>query len=965
MNKFLLLIVFCSLLITNQSLLAVPIPAEKLFNEPAVKLPDLSPDGQYASFLANHSGTSYLSLLDLETKELEGILILDNDQTLTDYNWLDANTLLVSVIINGQNRLVVTYREANSNNGKWQNVLLDQRGYLVSRLPDDNSKILIAVQTYNSNTYSELYKLPIQGLIQGDFDAKHLISGLPPEQRYFAYDSQIDRLILMGVDTDSENLLIAIRTLEKPQLLRSFNIDVENIDFLPVGFLSETTLAVLSNKDSNTQSLFEFDLITQSFGKQLYSHNKYDLVRADVSPFSGEVNSVSFNDHGRLRTEYFNQQDANNSVILRQQFPDNQYITAAKNDVTGQSILFIFDSDKPGSYYLFDHKAQKAELLLATFPALEQYDTVKNQLLNVTSEDGTEIEAFLTLAKKPNLKTLLVMPHGGPVGVREVDAFSPEVQYFVSRGFSVLRVNFRGSSGYGKEFLEAGVGELGKLIETDITVAVDKVLKENDFEHTCAMGSSYGGYSSVILAMNQPDRYECVVGAFGVYDLPLLFNSSNWAVLEEEQIRWENVVGEQSDELLDVSPVYMAEKLKAPTLLIGGVQDKIASVEQTRRMEYVLRRLNKPVQSLYYKNEGHGHSKWNGDWHQSTLTYQFLIEQLGLSPLQKEQILSTDLSKISEEYYWVGLNYDSTKNVNINRKLAHKFYLIAASLGHVEALYQLGRDLENGEGAPADFQKALAYYQQASEEGSAYASYHLGTLYSDGKLVPKDPLKAFEYYNLAKSLKFNATVNVKLAKAYCLGEGVTQNTNSCIELLDLNQQVNDKSPNLVNNFSYAFRELELAKLLLSEQISLETRTQIKLAIQRWYELDTLAVEVDMDEYGKIGQSATGISYDSSSNIEFSENNIIGVLLDVDIDGSYKNRTAKTGLVAHWKINTSNEADEIDDKKFSYLLIGTKYKYWYTRLGLSEIPESAISAELQVFDLDRNLKFSHTFNLIPE
>lgn len=142
------------------------------------------------------------------------------------------------------------------------------------------------------------------------------------------------------------------------------------------------------------------------------------------------------------------------------------------------------------------------------------------------------------------------------------------MQYYVSRGFSVLRVNFRGSAGFGKSFQQSGVGQFGQQIEQDISAAVKLVREKYAFDNMCAMGASYGGYSSMMLAIKHPDDYDCVIAAYGVYDLPYMYNASNIEIQNNFRSAVSKVVGEYNDKLYDVSPVYLIDQIKVPVHLL-------------------------------------------------------------------------------------------------------------------------------------------------------------------------------------------------------------------------------------------------------------------------------------------------------------------------------------------------------------------------------------------------------------
>jgi dipeptidyl aminopeptidase/acylaminoacyl peptidase len=229
------------------------------------------------------------------------------------------------------------------------------------------------------------------------------------------------------------------------------------------------------------------------------------------------------------------------------------------------------------------------------------------------ASDGVEIEAFLT--RMPQSETnaklpLLVLPHGGPFDVVDFQRFDPEVQFFAKLGFGVLQVNFRGSGG-GKSKVELGYGKWGTTLISDIEVAVDAALQRFplDADKVVAVGSSYGGYAALALARTNPERYKAVVGICGVYDLPLLFSAGLYSRREQGLENQKKILADPKTDmalLIDQSPAYDVEAIKAPVLLVHDRGDQIAPFEHAIRMSFVLNASGKRVDLLTTNDEVHG-----------------------------------------------------------------------------------------------------------------------------------------------------------------------------------------------------------------------------------------------------------------------------------------------------------------------------------------------------------------------
>ncbi|MGO1891770.1 MAG: alpha/beta hydrolase family protein, partial [Luteimonas sp.] len=231
------------------------------------------------------------------------------------------------------------------------------------------------------------------------------------------------------------------------------------------------------------------------------------------------------------------------------------------------------------------------------------------QAVQVQTRDGLTLHGFLTVPKDSDGKglPLVVMPHGGPFGVFDSWGFNSDTQLLASAGYAVLRVNFRGSGNYGRAFQRAGAMQWGRAMQDDLTDATRWAIEEGiaDGSRICIYGASYGGYAALMGVAREPDLYQCAVGYVGVYDLPRMSR-------ENRRIgRWARTwtgdwVGDDAGELAAVSPVRLADRIKVPVLLAAGGEDLVAPIEHSEAMERALTRAGVPVETLYYRTEGHG-----------------------------------------------------------------------------------------------------------------------------------------------------------------------------------------------------------------------------------------------------------------------------------------------------------------------------------------------------------------------
>lgn len=948
-----------SLVAVNIFAHCAPIPAEKLFQNPQVGVMDFSPNGELISLLLNDEDGKFLTLIDIDTNVAHPIYKFLDGQTLVKYQWLNNKNILMTTQARGDESKVVLSINITENRISATSKFVFSEGYLVSSLPDDPDSILYAKFNESDNS-TQLFKLPVSEVTLSKFDKKYQIKGLREEDVIYVYLDHSKRLVKLHFEEETDKIIFSFKRLSQAEFRPFLEIGIDGLDFEIQDFISDTKLAVISNRDSDKKALYEYDVATKSFGKLLYEHAMYDLVSATISAETNSVESVAYFDHGQLATVYFDDENKKESQMIKAAFPSEQFAIIANNKASQQKIIKTFASHRPSVYYLYNESKKTASMLYPKYPNLDDYTFSKSEPVKVHSPDGKLVEAFLSRPNELDLKTLVVMPHGGPIGIREYDTFNSTVQYFTSRGFSVLRINFRGSTGYGKEFEKQGVGQWGKLIEEDITHVVNVVTAKYSFDYTCSIGASYGGYSSFMLAIKYPDKYDCIVGAYGAYDLPLMFNSSNYAVQEEERSAWAGTIGEFDLSLFEVSPVYLAKNLQTPALLIGGKKDPVTSFEHTNRMFYILGKMNKPVQGVFYKNVGHGHGTWWGEWHEHALTYQFLLKTLNLPQIDPENIKIQDRELIAKEYSRIAWAYANDETVDKDVSQAVEFFHLASEFGDREAFFNAGWYYEYDDVVPNDIEKAYRLYKKSSELGYARASISLGNIYYDGKNVSTDYNKAFEYYSASRKQGFHAGINMLLARSHCLGRGTQKNVTYCAELLQLDKYIGDKQLlNKVNQQSFQFRKNIIPDIILDGNYSDEEFSEIHDVIKKEYRIDIFPVEIDEQEFGEVNSGRKRFIYSNTLTIENESDTKIGVSFDAGRGNLFSDKLVRTAIIGVWTTELTDGTKKDVNRSFVY---GNETADWSMHYTLGNADRDATSLTLTLVDLNNKPIYSKRFQL---
>jgi len=277
----------------------------------------------------------------------------------------------------------------------------------------------------------------------------------------------------------------------------------------------------------------------------------------------------------------------------------------------GNQVVVKTSSDRnPGDYYLFDKVAKKAALLVSQRNWLAPDAMAEREPIKLTARDGLALHGYFTRPKGATGPVpMVVLPHGGPYGIRDDWTFDEEAQLLAAAGYGVLQVNYRGSAGFGRDFQKAGTQQWGGTMQDDLTDATQWAVKQGlaDGSRICIYGGSYGGYAALMGVAKEPDLYKCAVGYVGVYDLPKMV-TDDVSDTRRGKLWTDEWIG-SGDALAKSSPNRLATRIKVPVFLAAGGEDFIAPIGHTKMMETALKQAGVPVETLYYDQEGHGFYK--------------------------------------------------------------------------------------------------------------------------------------------------------------------------------------------------------------------------------------------------------------------------------------------------------------------------------------------------------------------
>lgn len=375
-------------------------------------------------------------------------------------------------------------------------------------------------------------------------------------------------------------------------------------------------------------AIYPFDVATGTTGDALFEHERYDVVPPDFAPaYAGvalaapiysrrnrELIGVRFVTDGP-RQYWFDASLAALQEQIDRAFPGlvNQIVSFNQDET--KLLLLSWSDREPGIYTLIDLTAEKKlKHIGRRMPWIKPEQMARTYPLELHARDGLPLQGYCTLPPGRGRKNLpaVVLVHGGP-WVRDVWGFNSVVQFLANRGYAVLQVNYRGSSGYGVEFAEKGRGEIGGAVQDDITDFVRWAIKQGlvDPARIAIVGGSFGGYSALFAAAKTPELYRCAVSVAGVTDWPALLEQKDDPEQQLSYAYWEKRIGKLDDpavmqRLAAASPVNFAAEIRLPLLIVHGDEDDVVPKAQAKKLVGLLRKLGREPEVMYFDLTGHG-----------------------------------------------------------------------------------------------------------------------------------------------------------------------------------------------------------------------------------------------------------------------------------------------------------------------------------------------------------------------
>lgn len=607
------------LFFTEVSVSEEQIPTDVFGSPPLIADVKISPSGEKIAVYATlENGDSAILVRDLSKNEpLRPIVSSDNKTLkLTGFSWFNEETILSRAWFAADyysTKIDLTRLVKINVDGSGFKTLFKkrhfkdlpdnfpQRASIIDYLLNDDDHILVQIRTSNYR-YPDVVKLNI------DKNSIRMVQKAKTHVRSWRTDKEGRVRVGNKYERDQEitsAILFKDLSTNKFRTIWKFaNLSEDSKAIL--GFGENPNKVWFEAYEDGRLAVFSTDLSKQNIEPSLvYSHPKKDVeTRLRYKKGKKDPIGLYFRDEN-YHLVTWDEKEAKFEESIYKLFPGKEvyFLSTSKNG--NRYILFVEDTSTPGSFYLGDRKKGTLELIADSYPALIDVELPQKEELNYQARDGLEIEAFLTLpkGKKKNLPTI-IFPHGGPIAADGAEGFDYWTSFFANRGYAVLQMNFRGSTGYGYDFMKAGLGQWGGQMQDDIEDATKWAIDKGiaDPKRICIVGGSYGGYAALMGAATS-DLYQCAVSFAGVTDLLYLLDESR-RYGGEEVLRI--MLGDKSrSELSATSPVNLTDQIKIPVLLVQGDDDSRVLLKHGQKMRDAME--DSGVNYIYIEQEDSDH----------------------------------------------------------------------------------------------------------------------------------------------------------------------------------------------------------------------------------------------------------------------------------------------------------------------------------------------------------------------
>ncbi len=607
----------------QQTQLPTLIPREILYGNPSRTSPQVSPDGKYIAYIApDDKNILQVWLGEIELEEAKK-LTDDKKRGIRAFFWTyNPEQLIYLQDTDGDENFHLYSVNINSNIVRDLTPFQGVTAQVIGLEPEFPDEILVGLNLNNLQKF-DVYRINLKnGAVEFDTDN-------PGNIVLWTADAKFNILAALAATPDGGHDLLYREATDKPwQTLRHWGPEEEGS---PRGFSQDgQILYLVASHDANAARLLALDLATKQEAV-IAEDSQYDVSMAVIHPTERHVQAVLFY-KDKLEWHLIDPSIAADVEAIASVRPGEVY-PVSRDLADGKWLNAYVTDDGPVYFYAYDRTSGSSTLLFSHRPELEELPLVSTKPISYTARDGLTIHGYLTVPQElePPYATVMLV-HGGP-WARDMWGYNSQAQWLANRGYAVLQPNFRGSTGYGKDFLNAGYRQWAAAMHDDLIDGVNWLVKEgiSDSNKIGIMGGSYGGYATLVGLTFTPEVFACGVDIVGPSNLITLLQSipPYWAPMKAMfQHRIGNLETEE-EFLKSRSPLFFVDQIQKPLLIGQGANDPRVKEAESEQIVDAMRKAGKPVEYVLYTDEGHGFARPETRLHFYALAEEFLAKHLG------------------------------------------------------------------------------------------------------------------------------------------------------------------------------------------------------------------------------------------------------------------------------------------------------------------------------------------------
>ena len=603
-------------------------PLEDFFRNSDRSGYQISPDGNYFSFLAPYEDRMNIFVQRIGSEDTVR-LTSETARSVAGYMWATNERILFMKDTAGDENYQLYGVNLDGSDLRAYTAFPGVRTTLIDDLEDVPNEVIIGMNKRQAEIFDP-YRLNLE---TGELTQ---LAENPGNWQGYMTDHE-GKLRVVTAIVDGVNTQILYREHEeeefRPVLTTNFKESVDFMEFAPDNRL----VYAATNLGRDKVALVLMNPATCEELEHLYAHEQYDVSSISYSRKRKKLLAVYCQGHKDPIRHYFDDEEAAFREHLRSFFEGRRFGITATDKEEQKYLIYVGSDRTRGRYYFYDRAVGSPALLAELAPWLQEEDMVAMHPVTYTSRDGLTIEAYLSLPHPYTPETakalpVVVHPHGGP-WARDSWGYSAEVQFLCNRGYAVFQMNFRGSTGYGRKFLEASYKQWGQAMQDDITDGVNWLIAQGiaDAKRVAIYGGSYGGYATLAGLCFTPDLYACGIDYVGVSNLLTFMQTipPYWRPLLE--MMYEQVGDPEKDlEMLTAySPALQAHLIKAPLFIAQGANDPRVNKAESDQMVEALRARGVEVEYMVKDDEGHGFHNQENRFDFYRAMERFLKEQMG------------------------------------------------------------------------------------------------------------------------------------------------------------------------------------------------------------------------------------------------------------------------------------------------------------------------------------------------